>query len=397
MEWLFNKIENNERFSLDDFIEREGERFPLLYELKTTEQDAEWHMEGNVYIHTNMVLQEAFNLIDSDFYRLSLDDKVILILSAVFHDIAKPITTKIVDIEGRERVISPRHAEVGASYLQYRLDIGNPYIEKKVIDIVMHHHDVRKSVKGAPFETELFYITRNVSGKLLYLLEIADIKGRECPDQDMLLLEIDIFKLYAESNDCFWERSDFDQKLIDYFSLDGIIVDKESHTFIKTKYDLLNNIIEDPHVGVSKHYSVTNPSVGYIMVGLSGSGKTTVANKLSKEKGIDIICPDSLREGNKTIDRKTAYRKMLEEVKVALRNKQSFIVDATNIREDSRNKIQGLIEQYGGVSQIIFVDTNIKDCITNDSKRGLDKQVGKEVILKQRDNFQIIKEKLYHK
>lgn len=398
MQWLLDKIKNNESFTLEHFIKMEGSNFPLLYNLSATKQDSVWHEEGNVYIHTSMVLDEVFKIIDNNEIKLSLNDKVVLVLSAIFHDIGKTSTTKTVEIEGEDRVISPRHPEVGASYLQYRLDssIEDKEIKKQVIDIVMHHHDVKKCVQGKPFESELLYITRNVSGKLLYLLEVADIKGRECPDKDMLLFELEIFRSYAEDYNCFHNTGDLDNQLKRYFNISGVDIDINSYTFIKTKYDLLNNIIEEPHVGLAKHYVTKNPSVGNILVGLSGSGKSSTAKLLYQESGMEIICPDNLRSGNKKEDRKEAYRKMLEMVKNALREKRCFTVDATNIREDARNRIHDMIEQYGGLSCIVFMETSVDACTYHDQKRNIDNQAGKDVILKQMNKFQAIKDKKYH-
>jgi len=399
MQWLLKKLKDGERFTLDDFINVEGDNFPLLYELKSTRQDGIWHKEGNVHIHTNMVLSEACTLIEDNEVNLSLEEKSILVLSAIFHDIGKTSTTKEVEVEidGENRIISPRHPEVGASYLQYRLDLGNADIEKSVIDVVMHHHDVRRCIQGNSFESEILYITRNVSGKMLYLLEVADIKGRICPDQEMLLFELEIFREYAERTNCFYEKGDLDKRLIQYFKESGINIDINSHSFIKTKYDLLNGIIDEPHTGLTKHYQNINPSIGYILVGLSGSGKTTTASKIAKAEHVEtIISTDSMRKGNKKEDRKEAYRLMLEKVKECLREKKSFIVDATNIRADSRDRIHELICQYDGLSCVVYIGTNINKCIENDKTRNIESQVGKEVICKQREGFQIIKDKQYH-
>lgn len=397
MKWLFDKLINGESFTLDYFINMEGDNFPLLYDLSATNQDTIWHEEGNVYIHTSMVLAEAFKLIENNEIKLSLNEKAVLVLSAVFHDIGKTSTTKTIDIEGKDRVISPRHPQVGASYLQYRLDLGNKELEKEVIDVVMHHHDVKKCILGNSFESEILYITRNVAGKLLYLLEVADIKGRICPEKDMLLFDLEIFKEYAERTNCFYEKGDLDKRLIEYFKESGINVDINSHSFIKTKYDLLNGIIDEPHTGLTKHYQNINPSIGYVLVGLSGSGKTTTASKIAKAEHVEtIISTDSMRKGNKKEDRKEAYRLMLEKVKECLREKKSFIVDATNIRADSRDRIHELICQYDGLSCVVYIDTNINKCIENDKTRDIESQVGKDVICKQRDGFEIIKDKQYH-
>jgi hypothetical protein len=42
------------------------------------------------------------------------------------------------------------------------------------------------------------------------------------------------------------------------------------------------------------------------------------------------------------------------------------------------------------------METGVDACIYHDKKRDIDNQVGKDVILKQMDKFQVIKEKIYH-
>lgn len=93
-DYLNDIILNNKRPLLEKYLQYFNNKFPLLNELKNTEQDNVWHGEGNVFIHTNMVLSEIYNIIYSNGYILSIEDKQILILGVIFHDIAKTITTK---------------------------------------------------------------------------------------------------------------------------------------------------------------------------------------------------------------------------------------------------------------------------------------------------------------
>lgn len=89
--------------------------FPLLDKFKNTEQDKEWHAEGNVAIHTDMVLQELYALLSSEANHIQGVKRQVLILSALLHDIAKPLTTRRKEISGVERVVASRHEEIGAN------------------------------------------------------------------------------------------------------------------------------------------------------------------------------------------------------------------------------------------------------------------------------------------
>jgi len=75
--------------------------FPELHALIDCPQEAEWHPEGNVWVHTLMVTDEAARLARLD----GLDDDGILVcvLAALCHDLGKPATTVFEDGRLRSR------------------------------------------------------------------------------------------------------------------------------------------------------------------------------------------------------------------------------------------------------------------------------------------------------
>jgi response regulator RpfG family c-di-GMP phosphodiesterase len=81
---------------------------PWLNQLETTPQDPEWHSEGNVAIHTDMVIKQVVREAGSEDEML-----VVLTHAAAFHDIGKVISTREVEIDDRIRIVSPRHAQLG--------------------------------------------------------------------------------------------------------------------------------------------------------------------------------------------------------------------------------------------------------------------------------------------
>ena len=54
-------------------------------------QDAQWHAEGDVWTHTQMVCRELEWL--SDWHALDRNAQLLLMLTALFHDAGKPATT----------------------------------------------------------------------------------------------------------------------------------------------------------------------------------------------------------------------------------------------------------------------------------------------------------------
>ena len=79
--------------------------FPELEALIATEQNPQWHLEGNVWNHTMLVLDEAAKL------REIAEEPFAFMLSALFHDLGKAITTTIKD----GKIISHEHDVKGVS------------------------------------------------------------------------------------------------------------------------------------------------------------------------------------------------------------------------------------------------------------------------------------------
>lgn len=79
--------------------------FPEIRALQGVPQDPAWHPEGDVWVHTMLVLDEAAAL------RVGDDDDAALMFTALCHDFGKPRTT----LEDDGRVRSPGHDRLGAT------------------------------------------------------------------------------------------------------------------------------------------------------------------------------------------------------------------------------------------------------------------------------------------
>jgi len=64
IDWL-TTLKTTNTPNVDDCIAHLGDIFPLLKEYKNTIQDPVWHAEGDVHIHTDMVLTELYKLLES--------------------------------------------------------------------------------------------------------------------------------------------------------------------------------------------------------------------------------------------------------------------------------------------------------------------------------------------
>lgn len=127
-----------------------------------------------------------------------------------------------------------------------------------------------------------------------------------------------------------------------------------------------------------------------MMVGLAGSGKSTVAKRLATENGAHIISSDSIRKelyGDETIqgDSKLVFQLMDERCLATLAQGTSVIYDATNVsvrfREQILEKIPPEVEK-----ECVWVKTSVDVALERNLKR--DRQVPEWVIIRQASRLQ---------
>ena len=83
--------------------------YPELHALIGCPQEREWHPEGDVWIHTMMVLDEAAKISRQPDRGFSTDERLQVLLGALCHDLGKPPTTRLED----GRIRSKGHEEAG--------------------------------------------------------------------------------------------------------------------------------------------------------------------------------------------------------------------------------------------------------------------------------------------
>ena len=159
--------------------------FPELQALVGVPQEYDWHPEGDVDVHTLMVVDEARKLIDD----LDHPRKVAVMLGAVAHDLGKPPTTEFV--EGRIR--SRGHDEAGVEPTLSFLDRLGIYtldgfdVRDEVVQLVRYHlkpGEFYKVQDKNPVGDGAFRrLARKVEPGLLYRVAKADSLGRY-PDGD---------------------------------------------------------------------------------------------------------------------------------------------------------------------------------------------------------------------
>jgi tRNA nucleotidyltransferase (CCA-adding enzyme) len=124
-------------FRLADDLGVVAALFPELKALDGCPQEPEWHPEGDVWVHTLMVIDEARRRIDD----LDHARRLTVMLGAVCHDLGKPSTTAVID----GRIRSMEHEQAGVAPAMSLLDrlnvhtVGGFDVRRQVGGIVAHH------------------------------------------------------------------------------------------------------------------------------------------------------------------------------------------------------------------------------------------------------------------
>ena len=152
--------------------------FPEIQTLIGVPQDPEWHPEGDVFVHTLLVVDRARELIDD----LPYARQVTVMLAALAHDFGKPPTTEF--IEGRWR--SRGHEEAGVEPAHRFLDRINIHtidgydVRRQVVALVREHlkpgefYKKRDEVGEGAFRR----LARRCEPDLLYRVARSDSLGR---------------------------------------------------------------------------------------------------------------------------------------------------------------------------------------------------------------------------
>lgn len=126
-------------------LDKALEEYPLnlLGKLKYIEQSPKYHLEGNVWNHTMMVVDEAAKV------REQSHDTKVFMWAALLHDIGKPETTKV----RKGRITSYDHDKLGANISKLFLEnyTKDRDFITKVSMMVKYHMHMLYVLKGLPF------------------------------------------------------------------------------------------------------------------------------------------------------------------------------------------------------------------------------------------------------
>ena len=319
---------------------------PELDVLKNVPQNPEYHAEGDVYRHTEMVCEKLTKL--SEWQNLSSEEQEILFLAAAFHDIGKTVCTKLED----GKWVSPKHTIVGEKEFRRLVyknadRFGLTFSQRETVAKLIRYHGlpVWFWTKKKP-ERDLIKAAESIQLRLLYLLSRADVTGRFGNDRDKLSEQVALFADYAKELGIWDSPHSFADSYtrFQYFQKEDLW--QGAGLYDDTEFDVI------------------------LMAGLPLAGKDSWIEK--NGAGMPVISLDDIREElgispAKGSD-KVAHIAM-ERAKEFLRRKEPFIWNATNIIRETRQKLVKLFAGYGARVHILYLEVPYQELLTRNRKR----------------------------
>lgn len=328
--------ENNFSLSFKDI----EEAFPeITMGMSKSPQDPKYHSEGDVWTHTKMVMEEMFA---QEFYQNSdFETQQILFWSAFLHDVSKPIT---VDFnEDKQQITNENHSVKGASDIRLFMWKNNfPLEMREIVARIVRYHQKPFHWHKEMSEFDLRKWSQDLPLNLLISMARADARGRRYLENSEInikktLENLELMEFMAIENDCLdkpWLHN-FDSVIARkiYFDANG-----RSYVDRPVVYDGGSDVI--------------------FLSGLPASGKDYWVDKFGENK--PVLSYDDAREklGLKQKYDGKAVQEVKENMKILLRKKEPFIINATHINEDLRGKNLALLKSYNATIRIIHLEAD---------------------------------------
>lgn len=325
---------------------------PELLAMEGVPQNPEYHGEGDVLRHTELVCNELTGL--PMWQALPEEEKALLFLAAAFHDIGKPVCTKQED----GKWVSPKHTVVGEKIFrriayQEAERFGLSFAQRELVAKLIRCHGLPLWFWGKKRpEAELLKAAESIPLKLLYLLSRADTLGRQETLPSQLPDQVELFGEYARELG-IWERP---------YTF--------ANPYTRFQFFQKENLWQDAQLYDNTTFDVI------MMAGLPLSGKDTQIAQMRGELPLDgrlpVISLDDLREEMGIPPTKASGRVIqaaLELARQYLRRKQPFIWNATNLLQETRQKLVRLFADYGARVTILYLEVPYQELLRRNRTR----------------------------
>ena len=305
--------------------------FPWIQQLRGCQQDEIYHGEGDVWIHTSMVVG-ALASCDA-WQRLPETERFILFAAALLHDVAKPACTRL----DQGRITSRGHSQRGAiDARQILWQMHAPFaIREQICALIEHHQAPFHLIDDDDAQRRAFRISQTAHCGLLAMLARADALGRICNDQEELLANISLFEELCREYGCLESPRAFPSahSRFEYFRSEGRSPDYLAHEDFTCRVTVLS--------------------------GLPGAGKDTwISDHMA---GVPVVSLDALRielDEEATGSRGRVVHAARERAREFLRRHEDFVWNATNLSRDLRTQLIDLITGYQAQVRIVYVEAS---------------------------------------
>jgi predicted kinase len=304
--------------------------FAWVEAMRGVPQDPIYHAEGDVFIHTRMVCEAMAGL--PAFQAADPAQRLRLHAAALLHDVAKPRTTVIED-DGRVR--SPGHSPAGAFDARGILwRLGVPRADRERICALIRFHQVPYHwSKRSDSDKLVIRMSQTAPLRELGWLAEADLRGRECPDQQERIDDVTLFCDYAEELGCLrapWAFAN-DHARVEFFRRPDRDPTWAAHDDTRMRVTVMSGL-----PGAGKSRWVAEHAAGEPVVELDA---------IRRELGIG---PDEPQ--GKVIDVARGR------ARVHLREGRPFVWDATNLSRTLRKALLGFCLDYRARVRLVYVE-----------------------------------------
>jgi len=240
-----------------------SKEYPEFEKMQNCLQSQEYHPEGNVLEHTNLVLKKVLKICQT---LARIYDKRMIYLGALFHDIGKPFTTN-------QELLAPGHDLVGANITREFLKQHFPMLDLKqreeVISLVECHMKPHQLVQNQMSDIRFKRLSLETNTKQLYHIARADLLGRTSNIVGKRLEELEVFKTVCQEHDIFGK----------YYEIPDT-KDLSITVYNALRWSYLINEKEEIDLKLITDLYDQKPAELRILIGAPGTGKTTYAKNL---------------------------------------------------------------------------------------------------------------------
>jgi predicted kinase len=307
-------------------------------------QDEGWHSEGDVWTHTKMVCAQLPAL--EGWPALTPHERTVLLLTALFHDSGKPLTSQVDPATGR--ITSPKHARRGEQIARSVLrDLGCDFETREEVARLVRFHGRPAFLLEKPEPAlEVISLSWLVSNTLLHLFALADTRGRMTAEMGRPEEDVHLWKLVAEENGC----------------LDRPYPFANDHA----RFLFYRQTQPNPHyVPFEAHRGTVT-----MMSGLPGSGKN--AWLAANHPDLPVVSLDDVRRDlriDPADDQGEVIQGARERCREFLRSSRSFAFNATNLLRQTRQRWIDLFANYNARIEVVYIEPPLPTILDQNSRR----------------------------